>query len=137
MLNRLIATPPEGRPSQIHHREHNDLIGISSPPQDTQAFTQAPANPNALSNEVKDEMEEGVWGYLLPVDQKSSITTLRKRNACPLPRGLENFGKDGGNRQSKKGKGKDFEAEEEAYEETKLQGVASGGYLIGRHPECG
>lgn len=36
---------------------------------------------------------------------------------------MENFGRDGGDRQSKKGKGKDFEAEEEAYEETKLAGV--------------
>lgn len=62
---------------------------------------------------------------------------MRKRNACPLPGLNDHFGKDGGARQSKKGKGKDFEAEEEAYEETKLQGIASGGYLIGRHPECG
>ena len=49
---------------------------------------------------------------------------------------MENFGKD---RKSKKGKGKgkDFKQEEEAYEDTKQNGVASGGYLIGRHPECG
>lgn len=129
------ATPEEGRPSQIQHREHNPLIydlkGLGSPPQDshlqdTQAFSQIP-NANALSVDVKDEMEEGVWGYLLPVDQKGKTLVMRKRNACPLPRGMENFGKDGGNRQSKKGKGKDFEAEEEAYEETKLQGIASGG----------
>jgi serine/threonine-protein kinase Chk2 len=26
---------------------------------------------------------------------------------------------------------------EEAYERTKVKGVSSGGYLIGRHPECG
>jgi serine/threonine-protein kinase Chk2 len=38
---------------------------------------------------------------------------------------------------SKNGKGKDYEKEEEAYEQTKLRGIASGGYLIGRHPECG
>lgn len=38
---------------------------------------------------------------------------------------MEHFGRDGGNRQSKKGKGKDFEKEEEAYEETKLAGVRS------------
>lgn len=27
--------------------------------------------------------------------------------------------------------------EEEAYERSKIGGVSSGGYLIGRHPECG
>jgi serine/threonine-protein kinase Chk2 len=61
---------------------------------------------------------------------------MRKRNACPIPGGMENLEKDGGNRQSKNGNGKDFK-KEEVYEQTKLQGIASGGYLIGRHPECG
>src|SRR3978361_1893867 len=42
------ATPPEGRPSQLHHRpmDQNSLdYAFSSPPQDTQAFSQfkAPA----------------------------------------------------------------------------------------------
>ena len=48
---------------------------------------------------------------------------------------MEHFGKDSGSRKTKDGK--NFEKEEEAYEETKLKGIASGGYLIGRHPECG
>jgi serine/threonine-protein kinase Chk2 len=52
-----------------------------------------------------------------------------------MPDGMENFGKDKGKRQGKDGK--DFKKEEEAYEDTKLKGIASGGYLIGRHPECG
>jgi serine/threonine-protein kinase Chk2 len=50
---------------------------------------------------------------------------------------MENFGKASGSRMSTNGKGKDYEKEEEAYEQTKLKGIASGGYLIGRHPECG
>jgi serine/threonine-protein kinase Chk2 len=62
---------------------------------------------------------------------------MKKRNACPLPRGMEDFGKDSENKMSKSGKEKDYGKEEEAYEQTKLKGVASGGYLIGRHPECG
>lgn len=37
----------------------------------------------------------------------------------------------------KKGDTPDTIREEEAYERTKVKGVASGGYLIGRHPECG
>jgi serine/threonine-protein kinase CHEK2 len=87
---------------------------------------------------VNDETEEGVWGYLLPLDPKyGKSLVLKKRNACPLPGGMENFGKASGSRMSTDGKGKDYEKEEEAYEQTKLQGIASGGYLIGRHPECG
>ncbi len=87
---------------------------------------------------MNDEAEEGVWGYLLPLDPKyGKSLVMRKRNACPLPGGMENFGKPSGNRVSKNGKGKDYEKEEEAYEQTKLKGIASGGYLIGRHPECG
>lgn len=136
------ATPEGGRPSQLHHRSleplSNDGPGFSSPPQDTQAFSQFAYPTTALSSEVKDEAEEGVWGYLLPLDQKyGKSLVLRKRNACPLPSGMGNFGKDGGNRQSKDGKSKNFAKEEEAYEQTKFDGIASGGYLIGRHPECG
>ena len=136
------VTPPEGRPSQIIHRpyDHNahlDDVGFSSPPQDTQAFSQFVYPTTALSNEVEDEAEEGVWGYLLPLDQKyGKSLVLRKRSACPMPDGMQDFGKSSGDRQSKTN-GKDFKKEEDAYEQTKLKGVASGGYLIGRHPECG
>ena len=136
------VTPPEGRPSQLHHRpyDHNahlDDLGFSSPPQDTQAFSQFVYPTAALSTEVTDETEEGVWGYLLPLDQKyGKSLVLRKRNACPIPDGMDDFGKSSGDRQSKTN-GKDFRKEEDAYEETKLKGIASGGYLIGRHPECG
>jgi serine/threonine-protein kinase CHEK2 len=133
------ATPPEGRPSQIQHHPFDqssviDGPGLSSPPQDTQAFSQFAYPATGLSDEVKDEAEEGVWGYLLPMDQKyGKSLVLRKRNACPIIPGMANFGKD----TPKAGKGKDFAKEEDAYEQTKFQGVASGGYLIGRHPECG
>lgn len=109
-----------------------DGAGFSSPPQDTQAFSQFVYPTTTLSEDVKDEAEEGVWGYLLPLDQKyGKSLVLKKRNACPLPEKLPNFGKDGLK------KGKDFAKEEDAYEQTKFKGIASGGYLIGRHPECG
>lgn len=130
------ATPPEGRPSQLHHRplDHNLAdVAFSSPPQETQAFSQFMYPSNALSDDVEDEAKEGVWGYLIPLDPKyGKELVLRRRNACPLPDKIPNFGKS-----KKGGESKDFEAEEEAYEETKLKGIASGGYLIGRHPECG
>lgn len=75
---------------------------------------------------------------MLPLDQKyGKSLVLKKRNACPLPDDMQDFGNFSGNRLSKDGKSKDFGKEEEAYDDTKLKGVASGGYLIGRHPECG
>jgi serine/threonine-protein kinase Chk2 len=134
------ATPPEGRPSQILHRtpECSPIrgSGLTSPPQDTQAFSQFVHPKAALSEDVEDEIKEGVWGYLLPLDAKyGDSLVLRKRNACPMPDGMKDFGEDKGKRQTPNGK--NFEREEEAYEETKLKGIASGGYLIGRHPECG
>jgi serine/threonine-protein kinase CHEK2 len=134
------ATPPEGRPSQIPHRTPEGSpsrgTGFASPPGDTQAFSQFVHPKPALSEDVDDEVKEGVWGYLLPLDAKyGSSLVLRKRSACPVPGDMSNFGKDTGKQQT--GNGKDFEKEEEAYEETKLKGIASGGYLIGRHPECG
>ncbi len=132
------ATPPEGRPSQLHHRQDpippNDAF--SSPPQDTQAFSQFVHPTSALSEEVSDEVEEGVWGYLLPLDQKyGKSLVLNKRSACPLPDSLLKNGND--IEKSKDTKGNDFQKKEEDFEQTKLKGVASGGYLIGRHPECG
>jgi serine/threonine-protein kinase Chk2 len=136
------VTPPEGRPSQLHHRpfDHNvhlEDVGFSSPPQDTQAFSQFVYPTTALSSEVTDETEEGVWGYLLPLDQKyGKSLVLRKRSACPIPDSLESIGKSSGDRRSINND-KDLAAQEEAYEKTKLKGIASGGYLIGRHPECG
>ena len=128
-------TPPEGRPSQIQHHSPNapyDQL-VSSPPQDTQAFSQLAHPRKTLSDEVKDEAEEGVWGYLLPQNPKyGKSLVLKKRNACPLPEGLPEFGE-----LPKNEKSKDFAKEEEAFEQTKFKGIASGGYLIGRHPECG
>lgn len=37
---------------------------------------------------------------------------------------------------SKKGK-KSLQSEEKEFEQKKVSGVPAGGYLIGRHPECG
>lgn len=129
------ATPPEGRPSQIQHLEPNTPHDqrFSSPPQDTQAFSQITGPRKTLSDDVKDETEEGVWGYLFPQKpQTGKPLILRKRNACPLPDGLPGFGEP-----AKNGKAKDFIQEEEAFEKTKLKGTAANGYLIGRHLECG
>lgn len=114
------VTPPEGRPSQVAHR--SPVQGFSSPPQDTQATQALPSqivDPRAaLSDEVEDEVKEGVWGYLFPLDTRygGKCVVLRKRGSCPMP---------GSN-----GKGNDKPCDKAA------KGSPSGGYLIGRHPEC-
>lgn len=133
------ATPPEGRPSQVNHRDKDDasqaVANISSPPQDTQAFSQyPPETKDALSDEVEDEAKEGVWGYLFPLDTKyGKCLVMKKRAACPLSDANELKASTDKDRKGKS----PLKKEEEAYEHTKIKGVASGGYLIGRHPECG
>lgn len=56
---------------------------------------------------------------------------MRKRASCPLPDTVEDV-------VSKRKKGKKaLLEEEENFDKKKVSGVPSGGYLIGRHPECG
>lgn len=135
------VTPPEGRPSQAPRRRTEDAYSqayaFSSPPQDTQAFSQAIDPHTALSDEVEDEVKEGVWGYLFPLDAKHGgrAHVLKKRTACPLPESL--LGINASNSTvDRKGKSPLLK-DEEAYERTKINSIASGGYLIGRHLECG
>ena len=95
-----------------------------------------------LSYEVEDEEAESVWGYLVPVDAAGGdALVLKARAACPAP-----FPEDGFGQGSKeRGKGgcarkpvKSYNQEEWDYERNKRTfGFPAGGYLIGRHPECG
>lgn len=136
--------PESGRLTQISRRGHRtpppsatSHNGLTSPPfdpSDTQPFTQSQHPANGLSHEVEDEEGEGVWGYLLPLDHKSGDAplVLRKRAACPVPKSNP-LKPDGRQRVGRKA----YKKEEEKYEETKKDGIAAGGYLIGRHPECG
>ncbi|TRX93149.1 hypothetical protein FHL15_006017 [Xylaria flabelliformis] len=132
------AEPPEGRPSQVTHRTPEETFSqaqhLSSPPQDTQAFpTSQYVDPNgALSDEVEDEVKEGVWGYLFPLDPRygGRCVVLKKRSMCPKSSDID------GAVDSEDRKKCALE-KEEIYEKTKTKGgVPSGGYLIGRHPEC-
>jgi serine/threonine-protein kinase Chk2 len=125
------ATPPEGRSQLLHHRLEDEAFtqgqAFSSPPQDTQAFPSQHVDPNAaLSEEVEDEVKEGVWGYLLPLDTRygGRCLVLRKRAAYSLP--------DTGSKGMTKKTGQKglLKAEDS-------KAIPSGGYLIGRHPECG
>ncbi|MCJ1288921.1 hypothetical protein MMC34_000452 [Xylographa carneopallida] len=135
------VTPPESH--QNHARQHTPLSspqpsqGLSSPPQDTQAFSQFSYPPQSWSEDVEDEEAEGVWGYLIPLDRKfGDILVLRKRTACPAPMPNSSFGR-GSDQRAKGNLAHSYIEEEEKYEENKRNlGFPAGGYLVGRHPEC-
>ncbi|XHG05206.1 hypothetical protein AWENTII_008452 [Aspergillus wentii] len=124
-----MATPQrsssQGRPQTPSDQELPQTF--SSPPGDTQALSQFVYPPRAFADEVEDEAAEGVWGYLIPLDDKApKALVLRKRDSC------DNHKNDNSNPKSTKG--------------TQRQGRVSGnkngysqlpgGYLVGRHPEC-
>ena len=140
----VTASPPEGRPSQIRHRtpvsnSSPSNPGLSSPPTDTQAFSQFVYPHIPLSHEVEDEEAEGVWGYLVPIDSVFGETlVMKKRVSCPAPYPEDGFGRGSKKRGRGKCPGKGYVQEELDYEANKRRlGFPSGGYLIGRHPECG
>lgn len=134
------ATPPEGRPSQIQASQYpNGASQLESPPMDTQPFSQL-LRPAAMAEGVEDEENEGIWGYLIPLDAKFGDTlVLRRRTACPAPTPGSNFGTGGGRKTRPPAKdSREFVHEEQRFEERKAEdGLPSGGYLIGRHRECG
>ncbi|KAI1083242.1 checkpoint kinase 2-like protein [Whalleya microplaca] len=131
------AEPPGGRPSQVTHRTPEETFsqgqGLSSPPQDTQAFQASQlVDPNAaLSDEVEDEVKEGVWGYIYDVSKgnRQQCFVLRKRSVCP-------DSDDIAGTLTKEQSGAPALRQEETFEKSKIKGIPSGGYLIGRHPEC-
>ncbi|KAL8770722.1 MAG: hypothetical protein Q9209_003589 [Squamulea sp. 1 TL-2023] len=135
------ASPVEGRPSQINHRSpisSPPLYGLSSPPSDTQPFSQFVYPPTAFSLTVEDEEEEGVWGYLKPIDSIfGDALILKKRTACPAPYPDQTFGQGSESRSIGRCSSTSYNDEEKEYEKTKRDmGWPAGGYLIGRHPEC-
>ncbi|MCJ1317476.1 hypothetical protein MMC15_002801 [Xylographa vitiligo] len=131
------VTPPEGHVQHHTPVSSPQLQGLSSPPQDTQAFSQFNYPPQSWSENVEDEEAEGVWGYLIPLDRKfGDILVLRKRTACPAPMPNSSFGR-GSDQRAKGNLAYSYIEEEEKYEENKRTlGFPAGGYLIGRHPEC-
>ncbi|KAF2644253.1 lanosterol 14-alpha-demethylase [Massarina eburnea CBS 473.64] len=106
--------------------------GLSSPPHDTQPFSQFSYPKNSRAYAVDDEEAEGVWGYLVPLDTRSGdVLVLRRRGACPVP--SSKIGSSGCESVSRH----EYERRENKYEAKKIKdGVTSNGYLIGRHPEC-
>ncbi|PGH06594.1 CAMK protein kinase [Polytolypa hystricis UAMH7299] len=118
-------TPVDGRSSQFRHRTpvSDNPAPFSSPPADTQALSQFVYPPRAFADDVEDEAEEGVWGYLIPLDDKfGSALVLKKRDVCwRSTRTTRNKGHHGS------GKTRAGASD---------RGLHPGGYLIGRHLEC-
>ncbi|KAI9714531.1 MAG: hypothetical protein M1820_000492 [Bogoriella megaspora] len=107
--------------------------GLSSPPQDTQPFSQFVYPPRGRYWEIEDEDEQQVWGYLVPFDSKlGEPLVLKHRAACPMPEAKTTFGANG----DASVPHNEYEKKEEEFEEKKTKGIPSGGYLLGRHPEC-
>ena len=106
------ATPPEGRPSQLPHPTPADSGALSSDPCDTQVLSQLPTK--AFASEIEDEAAEGVWGYLMPLDGNSSKPLVLKKKK-----------RDG------------YFSPALTTPRSGAQEGKSGGYLIGRHHECG
>lgn len=134
-LKEGTATPPGGGQSQIEHRDvYSQRNPFSSPPGDTQAFSQLAEPQAALSDEVEDEAKEGVFGYLFPLDTKygGRCLVMRERSCCPLPETVAKA-----TPAASKKKGPKALIEQEKTFEKDQNGLSSGGYLIGRHPECG
>lgn len=94
------------------------LQGLSSPPQDTQPVSQLLDRHLEFAEDAQAESEEGVWGFLVPLDAKygDKPMVLKKRCACP-------------NKDS-------IKLAADAEKKENIGGIASRGYLIGRHPEC-
>ncbi|KAI4103299.1 MAG: hypothetical protein L6R37_003927 [Teloschistes peruensis] len=137
------ASPAEGLPSQVNLRSpiaspKPNTQGLSSPPSDTQVFSQFVYPPTAFPLDEGDEEAEGVWGYLVPADSIfGNILILKKRTACPAPYPEDSFGKGSEKRAKGHCGSRNYVGEEKAYEKTKRDvGFPAGGYLVGRHPEC-
>lgn len=132
-----IITPPLRRPDQTTPKKTDDNFSqvLSSPPQDTQPLSQFVDRHPAISDDIEDEVREGVWGYLVPLDPKygDKPLVLKKRSACPM---TESVG-DVVIGEGKSAKNTPVLQDEETYEKSKAKNASSGGYLIGRHPECG
>lgn len=101
----------------------------SSPPGDTQALSQFVYPPRAFADEVENEAAEGVWGYLIPLDDKvRDALVLRKRHSCDARK----------NGDSKAQPSKESQHSQDKSPISRQRPNRSpGGYLVGRHPECG
>ncbi|KAL2834518.1 cytochrome P450 [Aspergillus cavernicola] len=122
----VTATPPSQ--ARLRSPSNSDSYQqLSSPPGDTQALSQFVYPPRAFADEVEDEAAEGVWGYLIPLDDKvRDALVFRKRDGC----------EDGTppNSKPKSKKGSQNTSKDSVVKQPSNR--RPGGYLVGRHPEC-
>ncbi|GMF75224.1 unnamed protein product [Aspergillus oryzae] len=125
------VTASPGASSQVRCQtplNSDSLQTFSSPPGDTQAQSQFVYPPRAFADEVEDEAAEGVWGYLIPLDEKvRRPLVLRKRDSCEGHADAKSKGKAG----------KATRRQDKSSEDKQAKIHPPGGYLVGRHPECG
>lgn len=131
------ASPLGGRPSQIrpHTPQKSPQLAIlSSPPADTQPFSQFVYPPRDLGDAIEDEEAEGTWGYLFPVNpEHGQKLVLKRRSFCPAPVKPLQISRP----TIKTKTNTSFSKDEEDYEAVKMKkGFPASGYLVGRHPEC-
>lgn len=127
------ATPtPPGASRRSHQRLPSNpepSQNQSSPPSDTQVMSQFVYPPRAFVDDVGDEAAEGVWGYLIPMNDKAGkILVLRKRDGCADRVNVSSKATIGKGAQQKGKNSKDND---------KHAQTSPNGYLVGRHPECG
>ncbi|RAL06283.1 CAMK family serine/threonine-protein kinase [Aspergillus ibericus CBS 121593] len=128
-IGKESPAPPNESSQVLHQRTPSisePLQASPSPPGDTQALSQFVYPPRAFADEVEDEAAEGVWGYLIPLDDKvRHALVLRKRGSCEEREYAEPTTR------SKKG------ASKKSTESIRGgHSQSPGGYLIGRHHEC-
>lgn len=116
--NEKTATPPSKTTDKPEPPEESQTTPVES----TQPLSQFVYPPRAFAD------EEGVWGYLIPLDHRvENGLTLRSRDSCE-------------NRKEKNGDGAEDTPEKKGSEKSSGKGkkeAPPGGYLVGRHPECG
>ncbi|KAH8698260.1 putative cell-cycle checkpoint protein kinase [Talaromyces proteolyticus] len=126
----LTATP------DVRHTplSEEQLPAFSSPPGDTQALSQFVYPPRAFADDVEDEAAEGVWGYLIPLDDKSGASlALKKRNNCETSPCIQSTDtKTNTSSKISKSQSKSLNSGENK----DSPDLPPSGYLIGRHPEC-
>ncbi|OJJ43005.1 hypothetical protein ASPZODRAFT_136884 [Penicilliopsis zonata CBS 506.65] len=121
------ATPPDELDQTRQPTPDSESQNLSSPPGDTQAFSQFVYPPRAFVDEVKDEAAEGVWGYLIPLTDKVKDTlVLRKRDSCA----------DRKTRDSDTKPTPTNQRTPRTSTNKQTKSFPPGGYLVGRHPEC-
>lgn len=131
-----ITPPSPVQPRQLLSPTIND----AAPSQtcldsQTQPFSQLNFPLPAHNYQVEDEEAERVWGYLVPIDAKSTkfgALVLKERQICKQD--------DSGPQKPKEDVNVsklEYINQEKNIEKQKSKGLPSKGYLVGRHPECG